>query len=73
MEHEKQHSITESLSRLEGIIGWFEKQKEVDVEAGLAKVKEGAELIKELKSRLKTVENEFKEIKKGIDEEDSAE
>ena len=60
--------ISESLSKLEGIVEWFENQKDVDVEEGLKKVKEGAGLIKNLKSRLKEVENEFEEIKKGIEE-----
>ncbi|MFH1188428.1 MAG: exodeoxyribonuclease VII small subunit [bacterium] len=69
MEEEKK-SITESLSRLESMIAWFEVQKEVDVEAGLEKVKEGAALIKELKQRLKRVENEFQEIKKEVENEE---
>ena len=60
--------ISESLSKLEGIVEWFENQKDVDVEEGLKRVKEGAGLIKSLKSRLKEVENEFEEIKKEIEE-----
>lgn len=65
----KQQSINEQLGQLETIVKWFESQKEVDVEKGLEKMKEGAGLIKQLKSRLKEVENEFEEIKKGLDEE----
>lgn len=60
--------ISQSLRKLEEIIGWFERQKDVDVEEGLKKVKLGAGLIKELKKDLKTVENEFNEIKKEIEE-----
>jgi len=60
--------ISESLSKLESIVEWFENQKDVDVEEGLKKVKDGATLIKSLKSRLKEVENEFEEIKKEIEE-----
>ena len=45
---------------------WFEEQEEVDVEEGLAKVRTGATLIKELKGKLKNVENEFTEIKKDL-------
>ncbi len=60
--------ISESLSKLEGIVEWFENQKDVDVEEGLKRVKEGAGLIKNLKLRLKEVENEFEEIKKEIEE-----
>ena len=61
-------SIKEELSELEQIAAWFEKQKDVDVEEGLKRVKEGAVLIKDLKERLREVENEFEEIKKGLDE-----
>ncbi len=63
------NKISESLGKLEEIVAWFEKQKEVDVEEGLEKVKAGAELIKELKQRLQKVENEFHEIKQGLQEE----
>lgn len=64
----KENKITSQLGQLEQIVAWFEGQEEVDVEAGLAKVKEGAELIKELKTKLKKVENEFEEIKKDLEE-----
>lgn len=60
----EKNKIAESLSKLENIVEWFENQKDVDVEEGLKKVKEGAGLIKSLKARLKEVENEFEEIKK---------
>jgi exodeoxyribonuclease VII small subunit len=63
----KKGTIKESLNKLEEIVGWFDAQDEVDVEAGLDKVKEGAALIKELKARLKKAENEFKEIKKDLE------
>lgn len=62
-------NISQSLRKLEEIVGWFERQKDVDVEEGLKKVKLGAGLIKELKKDLKTVENEFNEIKKDLAEE----
>ncbi len=63
----KKINIKENLSKLEAIADWFEKQKDIDVEAGLEKVKEGALLIRELKGRISEVENEFKEIKKDIE------
>jgi exonuclease VII small subunit len=66
---EQKQSIVESLSELEGIVAWFEKQEEIDVEVGLGKVKQGAELIKSLKTRLRAVENEFKEIKEDVEAE----
>ncbi len=65
----QKEKIGESLSKLENIVKWFSDQKEVDVEEGLLKVKEGAILIKSLKERLRHVENEFQEIKKDFAEE----
>ncbi len=62
-------NISEELGRLESIVAWFEGQEAVDVEEGLAKVREGAALIKDLKTRLKSVQNEFQEIKKDLTEE----
>ena len=53
MTNNKKTNISNSLGKLEEISEWFEKQKEIDVEEGLKKVKEGAVLIKELKTRLK--------------------
>jgi len=61
--------ISEGLRRLKEIVEWFELQKEVDVEEGLKKVKEGAKIIKFLKYKIKEVENEFEEIKKSINDE----
>ena len=55
VDDKQENKITSQLSKLEQIVAWFESQEEVDVEAGLTKVKEGAELIKELKSKLKKV------------------
>jgi exodeoxyribonuclease VII small subunit len=66
---DKKINLKESLSKLNGIVEWFDEQEEVDVEIGLAKVKEGAELIKDCKKRLSEVENEFKEIQRDIDKE----
>lgn len=64
----KQESINDQLGQLEKIVKWFEGQQEVDVEKGLEKMKEGALLIKALKSRLKEVENEFEEVRKDLEE-----
>ena len=63
-------NLSSNLKRLSEIIGWFENQDEVDVEEGLAKVKEAAALIKASKERLKAIENEFEEIKKSTDVEE---
>lgn len=59
--------LGESLKKLESIVAWFDKQEEVDVEKGLEKVKEGVVLIKQSRSRLRDLENEFEEVKKGLE------
>lgn len=59
--------INESLGKLAEIVKWFESQKEIDVEEGLAKVKEGIKLIKDSRERLTEIENEFEEVKKEIE------
>ena len=63
-------NLNNSLKRLSEITKWFDNQEEIDVEEGLKKVKEAVELIKVSKERLKTIENEFEGIKKGIDGEE---
>lgn len=70
-EKEESKNLNSSLKKLGEITEWFEGQEEVDVEEGLKKVKEAVELIKTSKSRLKKIENEFKEIKKEIDLDDN--
>lgn len=66
-------NLNDSLKRLAEITEWFDNREEIDVEEGLKKVKEAVELIKTSKERLKSIENEFEEIKKGIDIEDDKE
>ncbi len=74
MPHKKQEKentsehITHSLQKLQEIVTWFEHQKEVNLEEGLQKVKEGADLIKHSKARLKELDNAFKEVEKDLDE-----
>jgi exonuclease VII small subunit len=60
-------SLQKSLKELKKIVEWFDDQKEIDVEAGLDKVREGAALIKKSKARLSEIENEFKEIQREIE------
>lgn len=60
-------NLNNSLKLLAEITEWFDNQEEIDVEEGLKKVKEAAGLIKTSRERLRAIENEFEEIKKGID------
>lgn len=62
----KETNLTDTLKELHTIVEWFEDQEEVDIEEGLKKVKSAAGLIKESKTRLVEVENEFKEIEKEM-------
>lgn len=65
------NELKNSLKKLEEIIKWFDNQEEVDVEAGLGKVKEGVVLIKSSRERLKELSNEFEEVKKELEEDES--
>lgn len=59
-------NLTETIKKLRAITTWFESQDEIDVEKGLEHIKEGAELIKSSRTRLKELENEFEEVKKQL-------
>ena len=61
-------NLTDTIKKLRAITGWFETQDEIDVEKGLEKVKEGAELIRASRERLKELENEFEEVKKKLND-----
>lgn len=62
----KKTNLNDNLKKLSQIVSWFESQADLDVEKALDYVREGAELIKSSRERLKEIENEFKEIKKDI-------
>ncbi|HEY4510292.1 MAG TPA: exodeoxyribonuclease VII small subunit [Candidatus Paceibacterota bacterium] len=70
MDKEKPNKASASMGKLEAIVKWFESQRDVDVEEGLKKVKEGAVLIKELRGKLKHAENEFREVKASLKEDE---
>ncbi len=59
-------NLTETIKKLRAITAWFESQDEIDVEKGLERIKDGSELIKASRSRLKELENEFEEVKKQL-------
>lgn len=65
-------NLNENLKQLAEITKWFDSREEIDVEEGLEKVKKAVSLIKESKARLKSIENEFEEIKKEADLEEQA-
>lgn len=62
-------NLSESLKKVQAIIAWFDEQEEVDVEKGLEKIKEGTVLIKESRTRLKEIENEFEVVKEDLEKE----
>ncbi|OIO32462.1 MAG: hypothetical protein COZ49_03335 [Candidatus Yonathbacteria bacterium CG_4_10_14_3_um_filter_47_65] len=57
------------IKKLEEIVAWFSDQNEVNVEEGLKKVKEGAQLIAASRARMKKLENEFEEVKADLEKE----
>ena len=64
MASEKQ-SVEQSLKRLEKIIEEL-NARDVDVEEGVKKFKEGVELVKLCRERLGEAENEFKKLQTSI-------
>lgn len=68
MTTKKIKGFKEHLKEIAEILEWFDSQEELDVEAALEKVKQASELIKASKKRLTEVENEFREIKREIEE-----
>lgn len=57
----------ENIKSLEKILSWFESQDSIDLEEGLAQVKEGTKLLALCKERLKEAENEFQAVKRELD------
>ncbi len=64
----QKNNLKDTLKKLSAIVEWFDEQSEIDIEAGLVKVKEAAELISLSRERLKEVENEFETVKKSMEE-----
>lgn len=60
------HSMQEILTELKEISAWFDAQEEVDVEVALTKVREGALLVKEGKTLLAGLENQFIELQNDL-------
>jgi exodeoxyribonuclease VII small subunit len=59
--------FTQSVNRLEEINAWFQNE-DFNLDEGLQKLREGHDLIKKCRSRLKLVENEFVQIKQEFAE-----
>lgn len=59
-------NFTKAMKELEEINQWFQRE-DIDLEEGLLKLRQGKELIEKCQARLDQVENEFQEIKVGLD------
>jgi exodeoxyribonuclease VII small subunit len=59
----KKFDFTQSIQKLEAINTWFQNE-DFNLDEGLDKLKEGKELIKKARARLREAENEFVKIKK---------
>lgn len=70
----EKENLKDALQKLEKIVDDL-SNKDVDVEIGLAKFKDGVALIKFCREQLKKAENEFKKLKDEleIEEEESKE
>lgn len=68
MPKKKEKNLTEVLNKLEKLTEEM-NSSELDIELSLKKFKEGAELIKFCKEKLKKAENEFIELKNDIENE----
>ena len=66
---QQKQNLQEALKKLEQLVKELE-QKDVDVEAGLAKFKEGVGLVKLCQGQLHEAENEFKKLKAELEAED---
>lgn len=66
MPKKKEQDLNKALQQLEKIIEDLNSQN-IDIESGLKKFKEGAELIKLCKIKLKKAENEFTNLKEELE------
>jgi exodeoxyribonuclease VII small subunit len=64
----KKFDFTQSIKRLEEINVWFQNE-DLNLDQGLHKLREGKDLIKMLKARLREAESEFVKIKREFVEE----
>ena len=69
---QQKQNLQEALQKLEQLVRALD-QKDVDVEAGLKKFKEGVDLVKFCQKELGEAENEFKKLKKELEEESETE
>lgn len=67
-EKKTKNTLGETLGELEKINQWFESQENVDIEEGITRVKSGVQLVKEAKTKLKKIENEFVDLKKSLED-----
>lgn len=64
----EKEKLKTALQKLEKVVEDLNK-KDIDVEQGLEKFKEGVELIKFCRSQLQKAENEFVQLKQELEEE----
>jgi exonuclease VII small subunit len=64
-----QTNIDETLKKLERIALWFETESEPNLEEGLKRIEEAAQLLEASRNRLGEIENRFVEVKKILDRE----
>lgn len=68
----EKENLQSALQQLEKIVEDLSK-KDVDIDAGLEKFKQGVALIRACRGQLQKAENEFKKLKSELDIEEDAE
>jgi flagellar biosynthesis chaperone FliJ len=63
----KKSNIGKNLKKLQEKSEWFESNKEIDIEEGITKAREGADIVKSLKKSLAEAKNQLEEIKKIVE------
>ena len=68
--NKEKFDFTKAYYELEQINEWFQ-QEDIDLEKGIEKYKRGLELVKKCRERLKTTENQLRDIQKEFPKEES--
>jgi exonuclease VII small subunit len=63
-----EYDFKKAFNELEMINEWFSGEQGSDLSLAIEKYRRGAEIVKEIRVHLSDVENEFKEIKRGLEQ-----
>ena len=69
-ESKKEINLTKAFTELESIVSEFE-EGEIDLDKGIEKLKRGAQIAKDVKSRLSILENEIEVVRADLSDDTS--